>query len=112
MKRLLTTLVTFSLLAALPGIANANPGWTDYVSVSELTVTGSKQYVVRLNLHKNPSGCKSSDTFYLDQDAYGAEMMFMLLQDAVVYNKNVRVFVTGGCEINGYAEISKVSIVP
>lgn len=112
MKRLLTTIVTFSLLVALPGIANAGAGWTDYVSVSELTVTGSKQYLVRLTVQKNPSGCKSSDTFFLDQDAFGAEMMFALLQDAVVYNKNVRVFVTGGCELNGYAEISRVSIVP
>ena len=38
--------------------------------------------------------------------------MFDVVLRAVTTGKKVRVYVTGKCEINGFAEISSVSIVP
>ena len=87
-------------------------GWTEYTSVAELTPSSDQSYTVRLDIAENPSGCKSKDTFYQDYAASGAEQMFSALLEAMMNSKRVRVFVTGRCELNGYGEISSVSILP
>ncbi len=38
--------------------------------------------------------------------------MFGTLLSAVEHRKEVRVYVTGKCDLDGYSEISAVSIVP
>lgn len=97
----------------LPAAAMAGgSGWSDYTSVAELTPTSHHRYRVRLNLSDNPGGCRSKDTFYQDYAASGAEFMFRTLLEALVNGKRVRVFATGRCELNGYGEISSVSILP
>jgi hypothetical protein len=107
LQRLLST----ALL--LPSIAIAGgSGWTAYTTVAELTPTSHQRYTVRLNLSDNPSDCGSKDTFYQDYAASGAEQMFRTLLEAVASGKRVRIFVTGRCELNGYGEISSVSILP
>jgi hypothetical protein len=99
-------------LLLTPASLYAASGWTDYAPVEELTPTGQLRYLVQLKIKENPSGCKTKDTFYQDYDAFGAEQMFKTLLTAVAADKNVRVYVTGKCGLNGYAEISSVGIVP
>jgi hypothetical protein len=97
----------------LPAAAVAGTsGWTEYTSVAELTPSSDQSYTVRLTITENPSGCKNKNTFYQDYTASGAEQMFNTLLKALVNSKRVRVFVTGRCELNGYGEISSVSILP
>lgn len=112
MRRLPAGVLVLFFLMSSPAVVIAGAGWTDDGAVAELTVTDYKQFLVKLDVAKNPSGCKNSNTFYIDYNAFGAKMMFGLLRDAALYEKRVRVFVTGGCEINGYSEISRVSLLP
>ncbi|MEJ2454776.1 MAG: hypothetical protein P8103_11555 [Candidatus Thiodiazotropha sp.] len=104
-------LSALALLLPAPALAGGS-GWTDYTGIAELTPTSHHRYTVRLNLSDNPSGCRRNDTFYQDYSASGAQQMFQTLLEAVASGKRVRVFVTGRCELNGYAEISSVSIQP
>ena len=90
----------------------ASSGWTDYVYVSELVPGIHGRFIVKLKVSENPSGCKNKEMFYRDYGIAGSEQMFNTLLVAVQSGKKVSVFVTGQCEINGYAEISSVSIVP
>jgi hypothetical protein len=61
---------------------------------------------------ENPSGCRNEEFFFQDYTASGSRQMFRALLSAVEYRKDVRVYVTGRCNIDGYSEISAVSIVP
>lgn len=90
----------------------AGAGWTTYAPVSELTPTDRSRYVVRLKAPDNPSGCRDKEYFYQDYNATGSWHMFRTLLVAVDSGKNVRVYVTGRCNLDGYSEISSVSIVP
>ena len=97
-------LIPVNLLAAA--------GWTDYATVSELRPTIHHRYIVKLNVSENPSGCRNKDTFYQDYIVPGSDQMFRTLLEAVTTGKQVRVFVTGKCELKGYSEISSVGIIP
>lgn len=90
----------------------ANPGWTDYATVAELMPTSQQSYLLRLTTKENPSGCKNKDTYYQDYATRGSDQMFRTLLEAVTSGKQVRVYVTGSCELNGYSEFSSVGIVP
>jgi len=96
----------------MPMTAFAVSGWTEYAPVAELTPTNQMRFLVKLHIPKNPSGCKNKEMFYLEYDASGSEQIFLTLLEAVASVKNVRVYVTGKCELNGYSEISSVSIIP
>lgn len=98
------------ILLSLPVILQAASGWSDYTTVVALTPSSQHRYTVQLQLSDNPSGCRIKDTFYQDYDMSGSEQMFRTLLEAVVSGKRVRVFVTGNCELNGFAEISAVSM--
>lgn len=99
-------------LLGIPAVTFAASGWTEYASVTELTPTVHGRFLVKLNTAKNPSGCKDEKTFYQDYGMPGSEQMFRTLLEAVTSGKKVRLYVTGGCDLNGYSEISSVSIVP
>ena len=101
----------FALLS-VPITAFAVAGWTDYVPVAELTPTIQGRFLVKLDVSKNPSGCKNKEVFYRDYNIPGAEQMYDALLKAVTSGKKVRVYVTGICDLNGYSEISSVAIVP
>jgi len=111
MKHFKDLSVYLTLLLSLPTTLMASSGWSDFTTVAELTPGSHHLYTVRLQLSENPSGCRSKDTFYQDYATSGSEQMFRTLLEAVVSGKQVRVFVTGNCELNGFAEISSVSIV-
>lgn len=93
-------------------VAFASAGWTNFAPVAELRPTSQVRYVVRLKVSENPSGCRNEEFFFQDYTASGSRQMFRALLSAVEYRKDVRVYVTGRCNIDGYSEISAVSIVP
>ncbi len=90
----------------------ANPGWTEYVTVAELSPTARHYYEVRLPVQKNPSGCKDKTWFYQDYVVPGSDKMFNTLLEAVKSGIRVRVYVTGSCNLDGYSEIAAVSVIP
>ena len=89
----------------------AKAGWTDYVSVAELVPTGQRYFEVRLPVKENPSGCRDETWFYRDYSSSGSEKMFELLFESIKSGVQVRVYVTGVCNLSGYSEISSVSVV-
>lgn len=112
MKSGLITITCAWIILVLPMVVYAVSGWTAYASVIELTSTGQGRYLVKLKVTDNPSGCKNKETFYQDYGSSGSAQMFRILLEAVTAEKMVRVYVTGFCDIDGYSEISSVSIVP
>lgn len=100
------------LLLSTPLSAIADSGWTDYAAITELIPTSHHRYTVSLANTKNPGGCKNKQTFYQDYDASGANQMFGTLLQATATGNEVRVYVTGKCELKGYSEITSVGILP
>lgn len=92
-------------------LSHASAGWTDYVNVAELVPTGRHYYEVRLPIEKNPSDCRDETWFYRDYSSSGSEKMFDLLFEGVKSDLRVRVYVTGVCNLDGYSEISAVSVI-
>lgn len=101
-------IIALALVIANP--VHARAGWTDSVSVVELVLTAKHYYEVRLPVKQNPSGCKEENWFYLNYDAPGSQQMFTALLEAVKSEIRLRVYVSGICNINGYAEISSINI--
>jgi hypothetical protein len=99
-------------LLLAPSAIYAAEGWTSYGQVSELTATNQLGYLVTLKNADNPSDCRNKKVFYQNYSSFGSEQMFLLLLEAVRNGKKVRLYVTGNCELNGYSEISSVSLVP
>ena len=99
-----------TLLFSYP--VQAGAGWTDYTNVAELVPTSRHYYEVRLPARKNPSGCEEKNWFYQNYDARGSEKMFDILLEGIKSSLRLRVYVTGICNINGYSEISAVSVIP
>lgn len=106
---------TIIALAAVLGMAVpaafAGSGWTEYVAVAELVATDKHYYEVRLPVTDNESGCKKAQWFYQDYASRGADEMFTTLLEALKARLNVRIYVTGVCNLNGYSEFSSVSVV-
>jgi hypothetical protein len=111
MIRHVAILIGLSALLLPPGL-RAAAGWTGYVTVAELIPTGRHYYEVQLEVSNNPSGCREKNWFYLNYDAPGADKMFELFIDSIKSKLRLKVYVTGICNINGYAEISAVSASP
>jgi hypothetical protein len=103
-------LLTLLLLTSFPG--RAASGWTDYGYVIELVPTIHHRFKVNLDVKGNKSSCNEKQWFYQDYDMPGAKEMYQALLEAVSSNKTLRVYVTGRCNINEYAEISSVGIRP
>jgi hypothetical protein len=99
-----------ALLFSIPAAADA--GWTDDVEVVELIPTGRHYFELRLAGKNNPSGCREKDRYYINYDAPGADRMFDLFVDSFKTELRLKVYVTGICNFNGYAEISSVSASP
>ena len=104
-------IIAASLALASLG-AHGEAGWTGYGRVTELTPTTRQRFLVTLDVAGNPSGCSDKQTFYQDFVLRGAEQLFDTLLQALVSDKRVRVYVTGRCELNGYSEITSVTIRP
>ena len=92
-------------------LAYAGAGWTDFVKVAELVPGSRHYYEVRLEVRENPSGCKEKAWFYQNYESRGADKMFSVLLEGIKEEMQLRVYVTGVCNINGYSEISAVSVI-
>ncbi len=85
-------------------------GWTSSGAIVELNATTFGRFLVKVDVSSNPSGCRNKQWFYRNYSGTGSDHMFRALLGAVTSGKNVRVYVTGGCDIDGYSEISSASI--
>ena len=102
----------FIIIAGWSLDASASSGWTDYAGVVELVPTIHHRFKVAVAVKQNESGCKQKQWFYQDYDTAGSREIFITLLEAVSSNKQVRVYVTGRCNIDDYSEISSVGIRP
>lgn len=97
--------------AVAASTARAGAGWTDFVRVAELVPTSKHYYEVRLPVADNPSGCREKTWFYQNYESPGADQMFDVLLEGLTTNIQLRVYVTGVCNFNGYAEFSSISVI-
>lgn len=100
------------LLCVTGAVQAGTAGWSDYGQVVELQATTHGRFLVRLALPKNPSGCPDKEWFYRDYGGPGPEYMYQTLLTAVTAGKAVQVYVTGVCDLYGYAEITSLQIAP
>ena len=112
MGNLVNLLIRSILPLSVSTAAIAVSGWTDYGTVAELTPTIHGRYLVKLNASGNPSGCDDKTVYYQDYALPGSDRMFSALLEAVASGMQVRVYVTGRCDLKGYSEISSVTVVP
>lgn len=88
-------------------------GWTSYGTVAELRPTMAGRFLVRLDISSNPSGCRNKHWFYRDYSGGPAvDHMFHALLAAMQNGHKVRVYVTGGCDLHGYSDMTSVNLVP
>ena len=87
-------------------------GWTQPASITALEANQHGRFVLRLNLSKSTSGCRSVDGFYADYGRDGSELMYETALEALRNHLKVQVYVTGGCDLDGYSAISSVRILP
>lgn len=111
MKSVVFLLANLFLLL-LPSFGHAEAGWTDYSGIAELIPTSRNYYEVKLSVKNNPSGCANNAWFYQDYGTIGSEKMFATLLDGMQSGNQVRVYVTGKCNVNGYSEFTSVGIIP
>jgi len=110
MKSVISILIAISC-TLLATTATGKSGWTDYVAVAELLPTSKHYYEVRLPVRKNPSNCRKKQWFYINYDAPGSDHMFNVLLEGIQSDLQVRVYVTGICNLKGYSEISAISAI-
>ncbi|MGD8348530.1 MAG: hypothetical protein PVI79_04810 [Gammaproteobacteria bacterium] len=108
LRAALTTLLLGGAIAT--SAARAAAGWTDFVRVAELVPTSKHYYEVRLPVDNNPSGCREKTWFYQNYESPGAEQMFEVLLESLTSDIRLRVYVTGVCNLSGYAEFSSISV--
>jgi hypothetical protein len=99
------------VLSVLPVSAlQAAAGWTGFGRVVELQATIHGRFIFRLDISSNPTDCKNKEWFYRDNRGVGSNQIYLTLLEAVTSGQQVRVYVTGICDLNGYSEISSVSV--
>lgn len=112
MKKNISGITGLCLLFFVPIIYAGGSGWTDSITVAELIPTARHYYELKLQVKDNPSGCRNKEWFYQDYSATGSDKMFDTLLKGVTSGFKLRVYVTGRCNLNGYSEITSVSISP
>lgn len=103
--------MTLGLLVAT-NLSAGEAGWTAPATVAAVEVNQHARFTVRLNLKTNVSGCRDADTFYVDYGRAGSELMYETAADALQKRLKVQVYVTGGCDLNGYSAISAIRLLP
>lgn len=88
----------------------ADAGWSTAGFVAEVNPTARHYYQFRLADVETPSDCKQANGFYQDYKGRGAEQMYAALLEAISNNLKVKVFVTGGCNLKGFAEVSSIIV--
>ncbi|KPK53382.1 MAG: hypothetical protein AMS22_07475 [Thiotrichales bacterium SG8_50] len=104
-------LVLLTLAFAQVDVAWAAAGWTGAASVDELTPMAKHYYVVRLSDARTPTDCKNKEWYFQDYDTIASDKMFLALLEALTSGARVKVYVTGRCNLDGYSEISSVSVM-
>ena len=112
MTRKIFITLCFTYLTLLSTEVLADAGWTGYGRLVELQPTTAERFLVKINVKSNRSDCKNKQWFYSGYNNTGSNYMFRALLEATSSKTNVRVYVTGACDLDGYSEISAVSIVP
>ena len=110
--KIATFIIIGSIAISFSNLAHSRPGWTDYVTVTELIPTDRHYYKFQLPVKTNPSGCSNDEWFYQDYSSNGSDKMFAILLEGLKSKLRLRVYVTGKCNLDGYSEISSISIVP
>ena len=87
-------------------------GWTQRTTITALEAHQDGRFVVRLNLEKSVSGCRSADGFYADYGRDGSDLMYHTALEALRDRLGVQVYATGGCDLNGLSAISSIRILP
>ena len=111
MEKIVSLIITVMVLIFSP-VVHAEAGWTDFVTVAELVPTARHYYEVKLPVKENPGGCKNKIWFYQNYGTPGSDKMFDTLLEGIKSGIRLRFYVTGVCNINGYSEISSISIIP
>lgn len=87
-------------------------GWLEPAAIKSLEASQQGRFILHLNLSKSAGGCRSADGFYADYGHDGSELMYATALEALHNQLKVQVYVTGGCDLNGYSAISAVRILP
>ena len=93
-------------------VSAGEAGWTQPAGITALEANQQGRFTLRLNLNKSASGCRSADGFYADYGRDGSELMYQTALEALSNQRRVQVYVTGGCDLDGYSAISSVRILP
>lgn len=109
LKKWLPVWAVMSILSPFSQVL-ADADWTDYGAIEELNPTARHYYLVKLDMEDNPSGCDNKLWFYQDYSALGADQMFATLLESLKSKLKVRVYVSGRCNLQGYSEITSVSV--
>ncbi len=112
-RKIMARTLRLIFLCAMLGLASpllARAGWSEYTQVAELIATARHYYEFRIPVAENPSGCREEHWFYRNYDAPGSQQMFDILLKAIESGIRVRVYVTGICNVNGYAEVSSIGV--
>lgn len=100
------------LLMLFPAHLLAEAGWTEPAKIVSVESNIFGRTVVELDLRKNPSGCKEKAMFFRETTGDSSSDMYQLLLEAATHGMRVKLRVTGGCHLKGYAEYNAVALVP
>lgn len=109
MRRIAAFVLLLSLAAS---VWAGEAGWTERSAITALEANQDGRFVVRLNLEKSVSGCRSADGFYADYGRDGSDLMYHTALEALRNRLGVQLYATGGCDLNGLSEISAIRILP
>ena len=107
-----TLIIIGTIAISFSNLVRAGSGWTDYMTVAELITTDRHYYKFQLPVKRNPSGCRNDEWFYQDYSSNGSDKTFAILLEGLKSKLRLRVYVTGKCNLDGFSEISSISIVP
>lgn len=93
-----------------PATSAAGSGWTEAARILEVQANEHGRFLVRLDVERNASGCRETQWFFREYFGVGTTQMLDALLSAMRAKAAVRVYVTGNCHLQGYAEISAVAV--
>ena len=117
MRPPLASVSVIGILSGLPGLVNADAGWTNPAAVSEINqqpvggVGSTLVFIEAAGVTTNPSDCSHTTGFYFDVSDERKKRLFALLLSAHMAGKPVRFYTTGVCHSPwGYAELDGLII--
>jgi len=102
--------IASTILLIMSSLAHSEAGWTGQGYLQEIQATTAGKLIIKGKLKGNPSKCKDINSYYIDYSIEGAENIYQLLLQSIASNNQVKLLVTGRCEINGMSEISSATI--